>query len=761
MSASARKGRSDFVTEVDHAAERAIVDTLLKAYPDHAVLAEESGASGDSEYTWIIDPLDGTTNFIHGFPQYAVSIALRHRDLITQAVVYDPTRNELFTATRGRGAFLNERRIRVSRRDRLAEMPDRHRLSVPQLRASRRVRADVQEHHRAHRRHPSTGRGRARPRLCRRRTTRRLLGDRPVAVGHGGRQPADPRGRRTGVELQRRTGTTSRTDASSAARRRSFRRCCSWCSRCIAAAASLARRHSTRRSVTPASAHDDSAERARPAHADDAAVPAHQGGTSGRPAVLPDGRLLRAVLRRRRARRAAAQHHADRARHLGAVRRSGWPACRSSRSSSTSSRLVKLGESVAICEQIGDPPTSKGPVERKVVRVVTPGTLTDTGLLQDKVDAPLLAVAAPLQRGGPFGLAWLVLSSGELRAASVPAAALASELARIAPSEVTRRRTPGRTRLAPRCARPARSRSPVPTGTSTRARGAEGLREALQVATLDAFGVDDAPELLAAAAALLDYARSTQGGRLPHIAALKREADSDYIVLDPATRRNLEITATLRGDDGPTLLRLLDHCRDRQWAAGACATGCTIRAAIPTCRARATARSPRCSKRQARCTTLEQALRGLPDLERIATRISLALCATARARQRCAMRCPRSSGWPECRSHRQRHCWPTRWRVAGCRLTRVRAARRAACRARLFGARRRRHRGADTMPNSTNCAPCATTPGSSSSTSSSASAPAPASPTCASSTTACTASTSRSRTVSRRRCPTTIGGARR
>jgi myo-inositol-1(or 4)-monophosphatase len=115
------KGRSDFVTEVDHAAERTIVDTLLKAYPDHAILAEESGASGTSEYTWIIDPLDGTTNFIHGFPQYAVSIALQHRDLITQAVVFDPTRNELFTATRGRGAFLNERRMRVSRRDKLGE----------------------------------------------------------------------------------------------------------------------------------------------------------------------------------------------------------------------------------------------------------------------------------------------------------------------------------------------------------------------------------------------------------------------------------------------------------------------------------------------------------------------------------------------------------------------------------------------------------------------------------------------------------------
>lgn len=114
------KRQNDFVTEVDKAAERAIIDVLHKAYPGHAILAEESGARGESEYTWIIDPLDGTTNFIHGFPQYAVSIALRHRDALTQAVVYDPGRNELFTATRGRGAFLNDRRIRVSRRAGLA-----------------------------------------------------------------------------------------------------------------------------------------------------------------------------------------------------------------------------------------------------------------------------------------------------------------------------------------------------------------------------------------------------------------------------------------------------------------------------------------------------------------------------------------------------------------------------------------------------------------------------------------------------------------
>ncbi len=113
------KRENDFVSEVDHAAEQAIIDTLLAAYPKHSILAEESGSTGESEYQWVIDPLDGTTNFLHGFPQYAISIALLHRGQLAQAVVYDPTRNELFTASRGRGAFLNDRRIRVSKRDKL------------------------------------------------------------------------------------------------------------------------------------------------------------------------------------------------------------------------------------------------------------------------------------------------------------------------------------------------------------------------------------------------------------------------------------------------------------------------------------------------------------------------------------------------------------------------------------------------------------------------------------------------------------------
>ena len=118
------KSPNDFVTEVDHAAEAAIIEILLGAYPDHGILAEESGrahGAKESEHVWIIDPLDGTTNFIHGFPVYAVSIALAVRGQVQQAVVYDPTRNDLFYASKGRGAFLNDKRLRVSKRTRLAD----------------------------------------------------------------------------------------------------------------------------------------------------------------------------------------------------------------------------------------------------------------------------------------------------------------------------------------------------------------------------------------------------------------------------------------------------------------------------------------------------------------------------------------------------------------------------------------------------------------------------------------------------------------
>ena len=110
------KSENDFVTEVDNAAEQEIIRTIKNAFPSHAIMAEESGTQGENDFQWIIDPLDGTTNYLHGFPQFAVSIALKNKQTIEQAVVYDPLRQELFTASRGRGAHLNNRRIRVTSR---------------------------------------------------------------------------------------------------------------------------------------------------------------------------------------------------------------------------------------------------------------------------------------------------------------------------------------------------------------------------------------------------------------------------------------------------------------------------------------------------------------------------------------------------------------------------------------------------------------------------------------------------------------------
>ncbi len=284
-------------------------------------------------------------------------------------------------------------------------------------------------------------------------------------------------------------------------------------------------------------------------------------------------------------------------------------------------KLVKLGESVAICEQIGDPATSKGPVERKVVRVVTPGTLTDTSLLNEKSNTPLLALAPPTRRNGAIGLAWLTLSSGELRATSIPAARLASELARIDPSEILIAESWSDALHAlidslP-CAAQAR-----PDWHFDAARGESMLKEQLQVAALDAFGIADAPEILAACAALLDYAQSTQGSRLPHIASLKRESVSDFVALDPVTRRNLEITETLRGEEGPTLFKLLDHCattmgsrRLRHWLHHPLRD-----------RAAAAARHEVIEEllRQALLRQqLAKELKEVPDVERIAARIAL------------------------------------------------------------------------------------------------------------------------------------------
>lgn len=218
-------------------------------------------------------------------------------------------------------------------------------------------------------------------------------------------------------------------------------------------------------------------------------------------------------------------------------------------------KLVKLGESVAICEQIGDPATSKGPVERKVVRIVTPGTLTDAALLPDKADTFLMAVHQQTLRRGvsKTGLAWLNLASGELRLMECEAAQLARELERIRPAELLH--TDGIELPAHPCAR-----TRLPEWHFDQDAGARRLREQLGVASLDPFGCRPLGAALGAAGALLNYAASTQGQSLRHVQGVTVEHETEFVGLDTATRRNLELTETLRGGESPTLFSLLDTC---------------------------------------------------------------------------------------------------------------------------------------------------------------------------------------------------------
>jgi len=213
-------------------------------------------------------------------------------------------------------------------------------------------------------------------------------------------------------------------------------------------------------------------------------------------------------------------------------------------------RLVKLGESVAICEQIGDPATSKGPVERKVVRIVTPGTLTDSALLEEKRDSLLLALH---ERNGHVGLAWLNLASGALQVAETAAANLPAELERLQPSEIL---------YAENASAP---HSEVPQKTLPGWHfDLEAARRTLcqQFNTLDlaGFGCDDFTLGLEAAGALLGYAKLTQGQSIAHVRGMQTYSADRYVRMDAATRRNLEITQTLRGEAEPTLLSLLDTC---------------------------------------------------------------------------------------------------------------------------------------------------------------------------------------------------------
>jgi DNA mismatch repair protein MutS len=284
-------------------------------------------------------------------------------------------------------------------------------------------------------------------------------------------------------------------------------------------------------------------------------------------------------------------------------------------------KLIKLGEPVAIAEQVGDVATAKGPVERKVVRVVTPGTVTDAELLADKRDALLLAVSQQSKRGVvTYGLAWLGLSNGQLGMTECHERELAGWLARLNAAEALVDRDQVPVALAQALASSRIALTNRPTWQFDTTLGQRKLCEQLRVASLSGFNAQDMLVAQAAAAALLSYAEHTQGQALAHVRTLAVERASDLLDLPPTTHRNLELTQTLRGDDTPTLLSLLDTCRTgmgsralRHWL-----THPLRDRMVATQRHDALEvlieRSPE---------PLREALRGMSDVERITARVAL------------------------------------------------------------------------------------------------------------------------------------------
>ena len=282
-------------------------------------------------------------------------------------------------------------------------------------------------------------------------------------------------------------------------------------------------------------------------------------------------------------------------------------------------RLLKLGESVAVAEQVGEVGATKGPVERKVVRVVTPGTVTDSELLADRSDTLLLALHA--RHAGPaggsaWGLAWLGLASGTLGVAECRQEELDSWLARLEPAEVLHAAS---TDLQPWPGLKA-ARTSRPAWQFDTRLGERKLCELLNVASLAGFNAQDMVDAQAAAAALLSYAEHTQGQALRHIQSLKVERTSDLMHLPSATLRNLELVRTLRGEESPTLLSLLDTCQTgmgsrllRQWLTQ-----------LSRDRAKAQQRLDAIEVLQAHgITALRDAFKGLSDVERTTARLAL------------------------------------------------------------------------------------------------------------------------------------------
>ena len=280
-------------------------------------------------------------------------------------------------------------------------------------------------------------------------------------------------------------------------------------------------------------------------------------------------------------------------------------------------RLIKLGEAVAIAEQVGDVATAKGPVDRKVVRVVTPGTITDSALLDDRVDALLCAVT---RQRATWGLAWLGMSSGQLGLTECGEKELAGWLARLDPAEILLPQGDLISPLPTALSQHRAARTQRPEWQFDTALGVRKLCALLKVASLQGFNAQDLPVAQAAAAALLSFAEHTQGQALGHVATLEVARASALIDLPPATHRNLELTETLRGDPAPTLLSLIDSCKTgmgsrllRHWLTHP-----------QRDRAAASARHDAIDALIGHGTEpLRAALRQVSDVERISTRLSL------------------------------------------------------------------------------------------------------------------------------------------
>src|SRR5690625_4513783 len=289
-------------------------------------------------------------------------------------------------------------------------------------------------------------------------------------------------------------------------------------------------------------------------------------------------------------------------------------------------RLVALGESVAICEQVSDPAASKGLVERKIVRTVTPGTLTDDALLPSKSDRLIAAVfATRVRRRECVGVAWMNVASGEFRVSECSPDMLPTELHRISPAELV-------------CPESGAGAAPedvtitrVPDWHFDTDGATDTLLQHFKADTLSGFGIAHLSAGIRAAGALLRYVQGTQAQALPHIQTISMDDPGEYVMLDPVTRKNLELTRTISGDDKPTLFSTLDHCATpmgsrllRRWLHHPLRDNVPLRqrheiiTGILSTPADGDALSP-----TDWLDALQAHLRPLPDLERIATRVAI------------------------------------------------------------------------------------------------------------------------------------------